>query len=35
VAEQAADRLLSLPLYPEITDEQLQRVAAAVRAVVG
>ena len=35
VAERAADRLLSLPLYPEIRDEQLQRVAAALRAVVG
>jgi dTDP-4-amino-4,6-dideoxygalactose transaminase len=35
VAERAADRLLSLPLYPEITHEQLQRVATAVRAVVG
>ena len=34
VAERAADRLLSLPLYPEIRDEQLQRVAEAVRAVV-
>lgn len=35
VSERAAGRLLSLPLYPEITDEQLQRVAAAVRSVVG
>lgn len=35
VAERAAERLLSLPLYPEIRDEQLQRVAAAVRSAVG
>ena len=35
VAERAANRLLSLPLYPEIRDEQLQRVAATVRALVG
>jgi dTDP-4-amino-4,6-dideoxygalactose transaminase len=31
-AERAAAELLSLPLYPELTDEQLQRVAAAVNA---
>jgi dTDP-4-amino-4,6-dideoxygalactose transaminase len=31
VAETAAREILSLPLYPELTDDQAQRVAAAVR----
>ncbi|MGD9645276.1 MAG: DegT/DnrJ/EryC1/StrS family aminotransferase [Pirellulales bacterium] len=34
VAERAAPRLLSLPMYPEIRDDQLERVAAAVRAAL-
>jgi dTDP-4-amino-4,6-dideoxygalactose transaminase len=28
VAERAADEILSLPLYPEITAEQQERVAS-------
>ena len=32
VAERAADRLLSLPMYPELTDESISAVASAVRA---
>ncbi len=35
VAERAAERLLSLPMYPEIRYEQLERVAGAMLAVVG
>jgi dTDP-4-amino-4,6-dideoxygalactose transaminase len=31
VAEQAAGEILSLPLYPELTDDQALAVAAAVR----
>jgi dTDP-4-amino-4,6-dideoxygalactose transaminase len=31
VAERAASEILSLPLYPEMTDEQARSVAAAVR----
>lgn len=34
-AERACARTLSLPLYPELTDEQLEYVAAAVHEVVG
>ena len=30
VTEAAAPRLLSLPMYPELTDEQVRRVAAAL-----
>jgi dTDP-4-amino-4,6-dideoxygalactose transaminase len=30
VAEKATAEILSLPLYPELTDEQAQAVAAAV-----
>jgi dTDP-4-amino-4,6-dideoxygalactose transaminase len=31
VTEQACEELLSLPIYPELTDEQVERVARAVR----
>ena len=31
VAEQAAREVLSLPMYPELTDAQIQRVVAVVR----
>ena len=31
VAERAAHEVLSLPLYPEMTHEQIERVADAVR----
>ena len=34
-AEGAAAEILSLPLYPELTDEQAQAVAAAVRELAG
>jgi dTDP-4-amino-4,6-dideoxygalactose transaminase len=34
VAEAAADRLLSLPVYPEMTDEQVDYVAAVLRSLV-
>jgi dTDP-4-amino-4,6-dideoxygalactose transaminase len=30
-SEAAADEVLSLPLYPELTDTQIETVAAAVR----
>lgn len=33
VSERAAAEVLSLPLYPELTDEQVRHVAAAVRRV--
>jgi dTDP-3-amino-3,4,6-trideoxy-alpha-D-glucose transaminase len=33
-AERAANEILSLPIYPEMTDEQVRTVAAAVRASV-
>jgi len=32
VAEKAARECLSLPIYPELTDEQIQRVAASIQA---
>jgi dTDP-4-amino-4,6-dideoxygalactose transaminase len=32
VAEQAAAEVLALPIYPEMSDAQLEEVAAAVRA---
>jgi len=35
VAEAAAKELLSLPLYPQITEEQQVRVASAIRRVLG
>jgi dTDP-4-amino-4,6-dideoxygalactose transaminase len=31
-SEQAAAQILSLPLYPELTDDQLQTVVSAIRA---
>jgi dTDP-4-amino-4,6-dideoxygalactose transaminase len=31
VAEKAARECLSLPIYPEMTDAQIQRVAAVTR----
>lgn len=34
VAEAAADRILSLPVYPEMTDKQVDYVAAVLRALV-
>jgi dTDP-4-amino-4,6-dideoxygalactose transaminase len=33
VAERAADEVLSLPLYPEMTDDQARLAASAVREV--
>jgi dTDP-4-amino-4,6-dideoxygalactose transaminase len=35
VTEQIAGEVLSLPIYPELTDMEVRAVAAAVRAVVG
>jgi dTDP-4-amino-4,6-dideoxygalactose transaminase len=35
VAERAADEILSLPLYPQITAEQQKRVADALRKALG
>jgi dTDP-4-amino-4,6-dideoxygalactose transaminase len=35
VAEQAADEILSLPLFPEITEEQQDRVCEALGAALG
>jgi dTDP-4-amino-4,6-dideoxygalactose transaminase len=35
VAEKAARECLSLPVYPELTDAQIQRVAAAIREFFG
>jgi dTDP-4-amino-4,6-dideoxygalactose transaminase len=34
VAEQMADRVLSLPMFPELSDAQLERVAEAIRTSV-
>lgn len=34
VTEQLCERILSLPIYPEMTDDQVERVATAVRAFV-
>ena len=31
IAEKAARQCLSLPIYPELTDDQIQRVAACIR----
>jgi dTDP-4-amino-4,6-dideoxygalactose transaminase len=35
VAEKAANQCLSLPIYPELTDAQIQRVAAVIREFFG
>jgi len=35
VAEQACAEILSLPLYPELSDEQARRVVTAVRTASG
>lgn len=35
IAEQAARECLSLPIYPELTDAQIERVVAVVRAFEG
>ncbi len=35
VSELCAEEVVSLPMYPELTDEQQQRVADAVKAFVG
>ena len=34
VAERAADEVLSLPMYPELTPEQIERVAAAIASTL-
>jgi dTDP-4-amino-4,6-dideoxygalactose transaminase len=34
-AERAAREVLSLPLYPEMTDDQVDRVCEALRGVLG
>jgi dTDP-4-amino-4,6-dideoxygalactose transaminase len=34
-SERAADEVLSLPVYPELTSEQIARVADAVAAALG
>lgn len=35
VAEKVANEVLSLPIYPELTDAQIQRVAGAIREFFG
>jgi len=35
VAEEAARQFLSLPLFPELTEEQIQHVAGALSALIG
>jgi dTDP-4-amino-4,6-dideoxygalactose transaminase len=35
VTERAARECLSLPIYPELADEQLEYVAAAIREFKG
>jgi dTDP-4-amino-4,6-dideoxygalactose transaminase len=35
VAENLAKEFLSLPMFPELTEEQIEYVAACVREVVG
>jgi dTDP-4-amino-4,6-dideoxygalactose transaminase len=34
VTESMAEQIVSLPMYPELTEEQLQRVVAAVKQSV-
>ena len=34
-SERAADRAIALPIYPELTTEQMRRVALALRAALG
>ena len=35
VSEELADRILSLPMFPEITDEQVEEVAEAISVFYG
>jgi dTDP-4-amino-4,6-dideoxygalactose transaminase len=35
IAERSADEILSLPMYPELTDEAIDHVVASLRAAVG
>ncbi len=35
VAEKAANEIISLPMYPELSDEMVDQVAAAVKDIVG
>ena len=35
VSEKAAAQCLSLPIYPELTEEQIQQVVSAIRAFFG
>ncbi len=35
ISEQAADRVLSLPNYPEMTDEMVEYVVEMVKKLVG
>ena len=35
VAEKASREVLSLPMFPELTDVQIQRVAAVVKGFFG
>jgi perosamine synthetase len=35
VCEDVAARSIALPFFPEMTDGQVQRVASALRAVLG
>jgi dTDP-4-amino-4,6-dideoxygalactose transaminase len=35
VSEKAQDQVLSLPIYPELTEEQVQQVAAAIMDTIG
>ena len=34
VAESAAERLLSLPMYPELTEEQIEYVCSSIKEFV-
>ena len=35
VAERAAERLLSLPMYPELTEDQIEYVCSSIKEFVG